>query len=82
MDDTITEIISRDFLTPLEETRLAIEEIVIADNIAVDSPDGGSAWIRTHGYEFPGTSIPFGAAVIYKPTPVHDFGTSKESKLI
>ena len=36
LDDKITEIISREFLTPLEETRLAIEEIVIADNIAVD----------------------------------------------
>ena len=29
-------IISREFLTPLEETRLAIEEIVINNNIAVD----------------------------------------------
>jgi hypothetical protein len=29
-------IISREFLTPLEETRLAIEEIVITNNIAID----------------------------------------------
>ena len=32
----LAEIISREFLTPLEETRLAIEEIVITNNIAVD----------------------------------------------
>jgi|TARA_B110000971_G_scaffold219093_1_gene259407 stage III sporulation protein AA len=32
----ITDIISREFLTPLEETRLAIEEIVIAKNVAID----------------------------------------------
>ena len=32
----ITGIISREFLTPLEETRLAIEEIVVTKNIAVD----------------------------------------------
>jgi stage III sporulation protein AA len=35
-DTKITAIISREFLTPLEETRLAIEEIVITKNIAVD----------------------------------------------
>jgi len=32
----IVETISREFLTPLEETRLAIEELVIAKNIAID----------------------------------------------
>ena len=32
----VTEVISREFLTPLEETRLAIEEVVIAKNIAID----------------------------------------------
>jgi hypothetical protein len=32
----VTEIIRREFITPLEETRLAIEEIVIAKNIPVD----------------------------------------------
>jgi len=32
----ITDIISREFLTPLEETRLAIEEIVIVKKIAID----------------------------------------------
>jgi len=32
----MNDIISREFLTPLEETRLAIEEIVITNNIAVD----------------------------------------------
>ena len=35
-DTKVTEIISREFLTPLEETRLAIEEIVIANNTIVD----------------------------------------------
>ena len=32
----ITETISREFLTPLEETRLVIEEVVITKNIAID----------------------------------------------
>ena len=32
----ITDIISQEFLTPLEETRLAIEEIVIAKDVAID----------------------------------------------
>ena len=32
----VTEVISREFLTPLEETRLAIEEVVIAKNISID----------------------------------------------
>ena len=32
----VTEVISREFLTPLEERRLAIEEVVIAKNIAID----------------------------------------------
>jgi len=32
----MTSIISQEFLTPLEETRLTIEEIVITNNIAVD----------------------------------------------
>ena len=36
LGNQITNIISREFLTPLEETRLAIEEIVIAKNVAVD----------------------------------------------
>ena len=35
-DTKITKIIVREFLTPLEEARLAIEELVIAKNIAVD----------------------------------------------
>ena len=35
-NNKVNDIISREFLTPLEETRLAIEEIVIAKNIAVD----------------------------------------------
>ena len=30
----VINIISKEFLTPLEETRLAIEEIVIAKNIS------------------------------------------------
>lgn len=32
----ITRVVSRDFLTPLEEVRLAIEEVIIPDNLAVD----------------------------------------------
>ncbi len=32
----LTSIINREFLTPLEETRLAIEELVIAKNVAID----------------------------------------------
>ena len=32
----LANLISQEFLTPLEETRLAIEEIVIAKNIPVD----------------------------------------------
>jgi len=32
----ITGIISQEFLTPLEETRLAIEELVVAKNVAID----------------------------------------------
>ena len=36
IDNKITNIISREFLTPLEETRLAIEEIVITKNVAID----------------------------------------------
>ena len=35
-DKKMNAIINREFLTPLEETRLAIEEIVITKNIAVD----------------------------------------------
>ena len=35
-DTKMEGIISREFLTPLDETRLAIEEIVISKNIAVD----------------------------------------------
>ena len=35
-NNKITNIISREFLTPLEETRLAIEELVIAKDIAID----------------------------------------------
>ena len=35
-NNKITSVISREFLTPLEETRLAIEELVIAKNIAID----------------------------------------------
>jgi hypothetical protein len=36
LDTKVAGIISREFLTPLDETRLAIEEIVIAKNLAVD----------------------------------------------
>ena len=36
IDAKLTNIISREFLTPLEETRLVIEEVIIANNIAVD----------------------------------------------
>ena len=36
ISNNIPDIISREFLTPLEETRLAIEEIVITKNIAID----------------------------------------------
>ena len=36
IDKKVRDIISREFLTPLEEVRLAIEEIVIAKNIAID----------------------------------------------
>ena len=32
----IADLISQEFLTPLEETRLAIEEVVIAKNIPID----------------------------------------------
>jgi predicted transcriptional regulator len=32
----LTRLISKEFLTPLEEARLAIEEVVIAKNVAVD----------------------------------------------
>ena len=32
----LTEIVGKEFLTPLEEARLAIEEIVITKNIIVD----------------------------------------------
>ena len=35
-DENLEKIISQNFLTPLEETRLAIEEVVIPKNIAVD----------------------------------------------
>ncbi len=35
-NSNVTEIISQEFLTPLEETRLAIEELVIAKNIPID----------------------------------------------
>ena len=35
-DAKITSIISRELLTPLEETRLAIEEVIMTKNIAVD----------------------------------------------
>ena len=36
INNDIADIISREFLTPLEEARLVIEEIVIAKNIAID----------------------------------------------
>ena len=36
INSKIRGIISREFLTPLEETRLAIEEIVISENIILD----------------------------------------------
>ena len=36
LDTKVAGIISREFLTPLDETRLAVEEIVIAKNVAVD----------------------------------------------
>ena len=36
LNNKISDIISQEFLTPLEETRLAIEEIVIAKSIPVD----------------------------------------------
>ena len=32
----IARVISREFLTPLEEARLAIEEVVIPNSVAVD----------------------------------------------
>ena len=35
-NNKLTGVISREFLTPLEETRLAIEEIVMAKNVAID----------------------------------------------
>ena len=35
-NNKITSIISQEFLTPLEETRLAIEELVIAKNVTID----------------------------------------------
>jgi len=35
-NNKITTIISQEFLTPLEETRLAIEELVIAKNVTID----------------------------------------------
>ena len=35
-NSNVTEIISQEFLTPLEETRLAIEELVIAKNMPID----------------------------------------------
>ena len=36
INTTINGIINREFLTPLDETRLAIEEIVVTKNIAID----------------------------------------------
>ena len=36
VNNKITEIITREFLTPLEEARLAIEEIVLVKDIAID----------------------------------------------
>ena len=36
IDKKVAGILSREFLTPLDETRLAIEEIVIAKNITID----------------------------------------------
>ena len=36
LNTKLTNIISREFLTPLEETRLAIEELVISKNMAID----------------------------------------------
>ena len=48
----------------------------LADNIA-HGPDGSSPWLKTHGYPFTGELVPFGAAVIYKPTPVQDVAISK-----
>ena len=50
IDSTITGIISQQFLSPLEETRLAIEEIVIAKNVAVDLFPRTTA-IRKQQYE-------------------------------
>ena len=43
----------------------------------MEGPDGSSAWLKKHGYPFAGELIPFGAAVIYKPTPVQDVAISK-----
>jgi stage III sporulation protein SpoIIIAA len=34
--DNLSKLISKEFLTPLEETRLAIEEVVIPNNITID----------------------------------------------
>ena len=36
INSKITGIISREFLSPLEETRLAVEEVVIAKKIGID----------------------------------------------
>ena len=43
------------------------------DNIRVHE-DGSSPWMSTHGEQFPGTSIPFGSAVIYHPSETKDLG--------
>ena len=36
MNSNLIKIISREFLTPLEEARLAIEEIILEKNIIID----------------------------------------------
>ena len=43
-------IISREFLTPLEEARLTIEEVVIANNVVIDLFPRSST-IRKQQYE-------------------------------
>jgi len=53
IDKKVRDIISREFLTPLEEVRLAIEELVIAKNIAIDLFPRSSA-IRKQQHELIG----------------------------
>jgi hypothetical protein len=45
-------------------------------NIAIDEHDGTSPWCSRFGSHFPGTAIPFGAAVRFEPSPAK----SKPSK--